>query len=238
MSESVEEKARKLLLAPTAGLLSTHSQDCPGFPFGSIVPLGFDYSYRPVVLISRLAQHTQNIQANSLLSLLVTDVDKVGFADVQTCARITVLAQAQRLDAEVDADTVQRYCRFYPQAESYYKELDFDFYRLEPEKVRFIAGFGAIHWVAPEQLFTVNPLGFEVEADIVEHMNTDHSDALVKYCQQAGLVLPESIKPEMVGVDAFGFFQRVGERIMRFEFPQPVENANEVRKALIGMLKG
>lgn len=238
MTNSIEAQARSLLLKSDCGTLSTHSLDCPGYPFASVVPVGFDDYNRPVLLISRLAQHTRNIGENAKVSLFLNDAHQRGYDDVQTCSRITVLAQAQRLDVEADAHTVQRYCRFYRQADSYFRELDFDFYRLEPVKVRFIAGFGQIHWVAPDQLFTASPLSFEVEADIVEHMNTDHRDALVKYCQQIGLVLPEEHEPEMVGVDAFGFHQRVGERVMRFEFPQPVENANEVRKALIEMLKG
>lgn len=237
MTQNIEIKARSLLLKSDVGTLTTHSVDCSGYPFASIVPVGFDDFNRPIILISRLAQHTRNIAENTKLSLFLNDAHQRGYEDVQTCSRITVLAQAQRLDIEAEINTVQRYCRFYRQAESYYKELDFDFYRLIPEKVRFIAGFGQIHWVAPDQLFTKNPLSFEAETDIVEHMNTDHRDALVKYCHQAGLVLPNDVEPEMVGVDAFGFFQRLGERVMRFEFPQPVENANDVRKALIAMLK-
>jgi len=237
MTKAIETQVRSLLLSSDYGTLSTHSADCPGYPFASIVPVGFDDFYRPIILISRLAQHTRNIAENAKVSLFLNDAHQRDYDDVQTCARITVLAQAQRLDSEADANTVRRYCRFYQQAESYYKELDFDFYRLEPEKVRFIAGFGQIHWVAPERLFAANPLGFEVEADIVEHMNADHRDALVKYCQQAGLVLPEGSKPQMVGVDGFGFFQRLGERIVRFDFTEPVTNASEVRKALIAKLK-
>jgi len=224
-------------LSSDCGTLSTHSADCPGYPFASIVPVGFDEFNRPIILISRLAQHTHNIIENAKVSLFLNDADQRGYDDVQTCARMTILAQAQRLSLDADVSVVQRYCRFYQRAESYYQELDFDFYRLEPEKVRFIAGFGQIHWLAPEQLFVKNPLSFEVEADIVEHMNADHSDALIKYCQQVELVVPEGSAPQMVGVDAFGFFQRLGERVVRFDFDEPVANATEVRKALIAKLR-
>jgi len=237
MTNDIDAQVRSLLLKSDFGTLSTHSVDCPGYPFASIVPMGFDDFNRPILLLSRLAQHTRNIIENAKVSLFLSDAHLCSDKDVQTCSRITLLAGVKRLDIDADASTVQRYCRFYPQAESYYKDLDFDFYRLEPVKVRFIAGFGQIHWVAPERLFTANPLSFEIEMDIVEHMNRDHRDALVKYCQQVGLILPRGFEPEMVGVDAFGFFQRVGERIMRFDFSQPVANANEVRKVLIEMLK-
>jgi heme iron utilization protein len=237
MTNEITNQVRNLLLSSDYGTLSSHSADCPGYPFASIVPVGFDDFNRPIILISRLAQHTRNIAENAKLSLFLSDAGQRGYDDVQTCARMTILAQAQRLNLDADANTVQRYCRFYEPAESYYKELDFDFYRLEPEKVRFIAGFGQIHWVGPDQLFTKNPLSFAVEAGIVEHMNADHSDALIKYCQQAGLVVPKDSAPQMVGVDGYGFFQRLGERVVRFDFNEPVTNSTEVRKALIAKLR-
>jgi len=116
MSYSIEAQVRSLLLKSDYGTLSTHSVDCPGYPFASVVPVGFDDHNRPVLLISRLAQHTNNIAENAKVSLFLNDAHQRSYDDVQTCSRITVLAQAQRLDVEADADTVQRYCRFYRQA--------------------------------------------------------------------------------------------------------------------------
>lgn len=236
MPNDIEIQVLKLLLSSDYGTLSTHSVDCPGYPFASIVPVGFDELNRPIILISRLAQHTHNIIDNARVSLFFSDVQQQAYEDVQHCSRITLLAQAQRLDMKAEMNVVRRYARFYPQATNYYKKLDFIFYRLQPEKVRFIGGFAKIHWIKPEQVFTENPLGFEIETDIVAHMNSDHRDALVNYCQAAGFVLPMGVEPEMVGVDAFGFFQRIGERVRRFNFPEPVETADEVRQALISML--
>jgi hypothetical protein len=234
---TMTDLARKVLLGQDAGALSTHSVDCPGYPFGSIVPIGFDENNRPILLISRLAQHTQNISKNPRVALLLSDVAERKNLDVQTCARVTLMGEAKKLEAGSDSSAIARYCRFYPQAEAYSRELDFDFYRLEPVKVRFIAGFGQIHWVEPDVLFTANPLAGQAEIDICDHMNADHVDALQRYCQQYGVQLTEDAGPVMIGVDAFGFHQRVGERIFRFEFPEPVSSPNEVRKALIAMLK-
>jgi len=237
MSIELIARVRNVLLGQDVGSLSTHSSDCPGYPFGSIVPVGFDDVNRPILLISRLAQHTRNIAENPKISLMLSDITQLGNRDVQTCARVTLLGLAEKLNVDEHAQTVARYCRFYPQAESYVKELDFDFYRLVPEKVRFIAGFGQIHWIEPEQLFTVNPLAGEAEADVCAHMNADHADALVRYCEQAAIAVPEGVAPQMVGVDAFGFHQRVGKRIVRIDFPVPAQTPTEVRQALIAMLK-
>jgi len=237
MSIELIARVRNVLLGQDVGSLSTHSSDCSGYPFGSVVPVGFDDVNRPVLLISRLAQHTRNIAENPKVSLMLSDIAQLGNRDVQTCARVTLLGQAEKLDVDEHAQTVARYCRYYPQAENYYKELDFDFYLLNPEKVRFIAGFGQIHWIECEQFFTANPFAGEAEIDICAHMNADHADALFRYCEQAAIAVPEGTAPQMVGVDGFGFHQRVGERVFRFNFSELVQTETEVRQALMAMLK-
>ena len=54
------------------GSLSTLSRKQAGFPFGSVMPYGLDDHGRPLFLISTMAMHTQNLQADRGASLLVT----------------------------------------------------------------------------------------------------------------------------------------------------------------------
>lgn len=61
-------ETRGLLLREYHGVLSTHPVDTPGYPFGSIVPYCLDRRGYPEILISRIAQHTKNIQADPKLS--------------------------------------------------------------------------------------------------------------------------------------------------------------------------
>lgn len=234
MSGSVLFSSRKTYLNQYVGLLSTHSVDCAGYPFGSIVPFCRDYAYQPVFLISRLAQHTINIQKNPKISLLVSDVADIGFADVQTCSRLTIIGRAEPVS---EPDTIERYYRHYRDAHNYHEQLDFDFYRLVPEKVRFIAGFGKIHWVEPQPLFCSHPFTAEEEVDILNHMNRDHADALQRYCRQRQLEPPVDLPLDMVGIDAFGFELRIGHKLLRFAFEQPVASPGQVRKALIAKLQ-
>ena len=72
-------------------MLSTHSQAMPGFPFGSVVPYCLDANGWPLILISRIAQHTKNLQADPRCSLLVAER---GAEDVQATGRLTLLAEA------------------------------------------------------------------------------------------------------------------------------------------------
>src|SRR5213080_5191859 len=66
------ECARTLMYLGRIGSLSTLSRKQPGFPFGSVMPYGLDDHGRPIFLISTMAMHTQNLQANPRASLLVT----------------------------------------------------------------------------------------------------------------------------------------------------------------------
>lgn len=233
MSQEAVLKSRKILLNQYYGVLSTHSVDCEGYPFGSILPFCPDFNNRPIILISRLAQHTKNIEKDPRVSLLIDDADQLQYADVQTCSRLTVMANAERL---TDAEVIARCHRYLPDAHDYTTQLDFDFYRLNPVKVRFIGGFGQIHWVEPAHLFTANPFDSEAEASVVEHMNEDHGAALLRYCEQENIIVPESLGVVMTGVDSYGFHLRIGHRLCWFEFDKPVQSLDQVRAALIRRL--
>src|SRR4051812_1807389 len=95
------------------GVLSTHSVDVPGYPFGSVTPFVPSHAGEPLVFISTLAQHTRNIQADPRVSLTIYD----GAAtDPQAGARVTYLADA--VPAK-DPAALSRYMRHFPQAEGF-----------------------------------------------------------------------------------------------------------------------
>src|SRR5271166_2240276 len=83
------ERARTLVYLGRIGDLSTVSRKQPGFPFGSVMPYGLDEQGRPIFLISTMAMHTQNLQADSRASLLVTQPDAGG--DPLGALRVTVM---------------------------------------------------------------------------------------------------------------------------------------------------
>src|SRR5215813_9854336 len=83
------ERARTLLYLGRIGSLSTLSRKQPGFPFGSVMPYGLDDRGRPIFLISTMAMHTHNLQADARASLLVTQQD--GGGDPLGAARVTVI---------------------------------------------------------------------------------------------------------------------------------------------------
>ncbi|MCW7554357.1 DUF2470 domain-containing protein [Endozoicomonas gorgoniicola] len=68
-------------------------------------------------------------------------------------------------------------------------------------------------------------------------MNEDHVDAMVKYCVNAGIVIPEGVSPRMAGVDSEGVHLLLGDQVVRIPFPVSVEEPMAVRKALVDMAR-
>lgn len=227
------KEARKLLLSEYQGILSTISVDVEGYPFGSVVPYCLNKAGKPVILISNIAQHTKNISSDPRVSLIATE-SKVD--DGQTAGRITYIGDAIKLDSN-DTESMARYYQYFPQSRDYHKTHNFDFYLIEPVRIRYIGGFGEIYWLEKEKFLLNNPFSFEEEKSMTEHMNTDHTDAIKHYCHLNKINFSEEILPVMVGIDSEGFNLRTGERIHRINFEESVTTATEVRKAMVVMAK-
>lgn len=233
MSAEAAKHARQLLLKEYRGVLSTHSKSMPGFPFGSAVPYCLSEEGWPLILISRIAQHTKNLQADPRCSLLVAER---GAEDVQATGRLTVLAEARPLigSAAVEA-AAERYYRYFTESRDYHRAHDFDFWVLQPVRWRYIGGFGAIHWL--DEVALANPFARAGggEAEMLKHMNDDHAAAIVHYVERAGL--SPALEPSMVGIDSEGFHLRIGQTVHWLAFPGVCTNPGAVRQALVAMAR-
>ncbi len=221
------EEARRFVRGQQSGVLSTISLRVEGFPFGSVAPFILDQTGCPIVLISTLAEHTKNIDADPRVSLIVQPYSP----DMQVAGRVTLLGRAQRLDDK--SELGPRYLRFHPQAESYFAMHDFHFYRIEPLRIRYIGGFGKIHWVEPEQYLLPESALASQEGDILDHMNNDHGENLRAYCRHVhGIETPQAT---MIGIDPDGFDVRSDAAVLRFQFAAPVMDAYQARQALVAL---
>ncbi len=117
MSVKAGKHARELLLKEYRGVLSTHSKAMPGFPFGSVVPYCLDADGCPLLLISRIAQHTHNLMQDNKCSLLVGER---GAEDVQAVGRLTLLAHAHALQETPQIEAAAaRYYRYFPESRDF-----------------------------------------------------------------------------------------------------------------------
>lgn len=219
-------EARETVRTHRSGVLSTQSNKFPGYPYGSALPHVTDQLGRPVVLISHLAEHTHNIEADARVSFIVHATGP----DLQAQPRATVLGEARVMH---NAKTIERrYLRFYPDHEQYLQIGGFRFYAIEPSQVRFIQGFGGLHWITGEHYLAQTDLT-QAEDSILEHMNQDHRDTLRRYCGHVYGV--EAHDVQMIGIDCDGFDVRAGGTMLRFTFPEPVSGPGQVRNALIAL---
>jgi heme iron utilization protein len=224
MSELGNE-ARRFVRTHPHGVLATLSKRLDGFPFGSITPFVTDHTGAPVILISTLAEHTKNIEADSRVSLVVHPCAD----DIQAAGRVTVIGKAIRLSDKTALGP--RYLRYVPNAEQYFDMHDFHFYRIEPAAIRFIGGFGKIHWVETANYSAPANQLAEIESGILQHMNTDHADALISYCHHFHGVKTDTA--EIIGIDCDGFDVRANGQKLRIEFTEPVLDAASARTALV-----
>lgn len=217
-------EARRLMRRHRSGVLSTHAVKFPGYPHGSALPHVTDHRGRPVVLISHLAEHTHNVDTDPHVGFIVNDSGP----DLQSHPRATVLGLAQPVE---NAPTLQeRYLRFYPDHEQYLQIGGFRFYAIEPVQVRYIHGFGGLHWIPGESYLAAETLE-DAEAAIVAHMNEDHLAAMRDYCRLVHGRDAQEV--EMVGIDCDGFDVRADGALLRFEFDAPIGNPGQARNALV-----
>lgn len=233
MSQSINaaaEAARLLVARNHQGIMSTLSEELDGHPFGSVVAFAPDQRGMPNILISSIAEHTRNIKADPRVSLTLTEPG----ADGQALGRVTLVGRALPTDA-TDEVTSRYYARF-PQAASYHQAHDFAFYRIEVSRVRYIGGFGRIHWLESGDVCRRNPFDVASEQRMIAHMNADHVDAMREYCRMAG-VEAGTATPRMSAIDAEGFDLMLDKLLVRIPFEAPVATPDEVRKAMVAMVR-
>ena len=230
------ERARTLVAQMTTGTLCTLAAEPAGYPYGSFVTVGFDDA-NPVFLVSTMAEHTQNLQRDPRASLLVAEGDA---EDPLANGRVTLLGLCTRVEG--DGGTARAaFLSTHPNAAYYVDFGDFAFWKLRVESIRYIGGYGRMSWVEAADWHAAQPDPLATSAaGIVAHMNDDHADGMVLYCK-AFSKATDITAASMTGVDRYGFEMSAvtpeGPRPVRLAFPEPVGTPEEVRAALVAMLK-
>src|SRR5271165_1386737 len=175
---SFSERARTLMYLGRIGSLSTVSRKQPGFPFGSVMPYALDARGRPIFLISTMAMHTQNLQADPRASLLVTQPDASG--DPLGASRVTLVGNVLTIPQAEVAQARRLYLERYANSKYWVDFEDFSFYRMDVVDVYYVGGFGVMGWVPASayDLAQPDPLA-DAAGEILQQMNADHKDALI-----------------------------------------------------------
>ena len=235
---SFAERARTLVYLGRIGSLSTLSRKQPGFPFGSVMPYGLDDCGRPVFLISTMAMHTQNLQADPRASLLVAQNDSGG--DPLGASRVTLVGKVVPIPEPEIAEARKLYLARYANSKYWVDFEDFSFYRMDVVDVYYVGGFGVMGWVSAVEYDRSQPDPLaDSTAEIIQHMNADHKDALILLARE--FVRIEAQEATMTAVDRLGFHVSMktedGMRGARIAFLREVSNSHEARKVLVEMVQ-
>ncbi len=222
--------AHSLLRRSRQGALATLMPGS-GDPYCSLVNIASHPDGSPILLLSRLAVHTKNILADSRVSLML---DERAEGDPLEGARIMLAGRAGEASGEAANILRRRYLSAHPSAEAFVEFKDFSFFRIVPSGTHLVAGFGRIVDLKPEQFLTdlSGAEGLlEAEAGAVEHMNTDHREAMDLYATR--LLGAETADWRCTGCDPEGMDMQAGNRTLRLDFPARVTSGTELRKMLV-----
>lgn len=234
------ERCRTLAAQTKSGALATIARDPAGFPFASLVTVALDRRGRPLLLLSELAEHTQNLAHREDASILLAealDPTRTPLA----LGRVTLLGPCRRVPAEEREEVKAAFLAAQPDASYYVDFKDFAFYRLDPVALRYVGGFGRMSWVDASDYLAAEPDPLApASAGILKHMNDDHADAVLAYARGLARVA-DATAATMTAVDRYGFDLSVttprGPRAVRLGFESEVTDSEAVRRAMVSLVK-
>lgn len=211
--------ARELLREHRYGALGTLSKKFDGHPYTSITPYLVDFDGSLLILISGLAEHTKNILNDSRVSLVSHNRKD---PRIQTQGRVTVVGHAVYQPDR--AQCGKRYLRYFPEAQTWYALPDFNFYRITPQAICYIGGFGDIHWISNESYLLPRYPLMQDEDALIEELNRHPA------LQKRGALL--------MGVDGDGYDLKVNGEVVRHAFAELMPDATGARAAILAEYPG
>ncbi|QGM97656.1 HugZ family protein [Methylocystis parvus] len=223
-------ESKRLLRGIRTATLATLTE--AGAPFATLTAIATDHDGTPILLLSRLAHHTRNLERDGRCSLLLP---QGGRGDPMAHPRLTLVARAARSQSP---GARARFLARNPKAQLYADFPDFSFWRAEVEAAHLNGGFARAADFGPAALLT--DIGgaeslLAAEADILGHMNADHADALALYAEKLAGVKPGNWRAS--GIDPEGLDLICGDETARVAFPTPIKNPAESREVLVELAK-
>ena len=155
MDEKSKQVLMQLLQTQRTGALGTLRDGAPFVSLLTIAPaaeMGAFYIH-----VSRLAFHTQDILRDPRVSLMLAEPD-LGTDDPLQLARLSIIGSAHEIahDSPEFQNAAATYLARFPDARVNFQLADFSLFRIEPQRARFVAGFGKIFNLDRSDLFALN----------------------------------------------------------------------------------
>jgi putative heme iron utilization protein len=192
------------------------------------VSVGSDYDGAPLLLLSMLAQHTQNLAANPRGSLLLTSPS--GRGDPLNQPRLTIGGE---IVAQSEPIARARFLARNPKSKLYASFADFSLFRMAISAVHFNGGFARAAALTPADILTdlagAHVL-IEAEAALLGEISAQRAARLALL---AGDERSENRRRwRAIGLDPEGLDLASGSRAGRASFRTPAPNPQAWRAAL------
>jgi putative heme iron utilization protein len=222
--------ARALLRNSSIACLAT-LQDPGGSPYASLITVATSADGSPLFLISTLAWHTRNLDADARASILISEAAASG--DPLDVGRVSLIGIAEKIEAPAAR---RRFLARHPSAELYAGFSDFSFWRLRVETAHFVGGFGKIETLPGAEIVLGSAEAQLWEArsnEILEQVNERHG-ALIGQ-------LATTRRPDLQGTwrvaacDPVGCDLVLGAASLRLIFAAPVATPDAIADALAAL---
>ncbi|MBT3917258.1 MAG: DUF2470 domain-containing protein [Rhodospirillaceae bacterium] len=228
-SRQIVRSARKAFLNTLA---NPADSSFAGWPSSSMVTTVAAWDCSPVLMLSDIAYHAQNIQADARCAILFDGTS--GYANPQEGPRVSVVGQLKKTN---DNKLHARFLNRHPGARLYAGFGDFNFYKMKVEKFHFVGGFARAVWLNKRKALLAKADCADIaesEPGIIEHMNADHAAALRLYGNK--LLGKQGKHWRLIGIDPEGCDLVCGQNIHRLNFAAKCTSAGEYRKMLVDLV--
>ncbi|KAM7250747.1 hypothetical protein ACFE04_022630 [Oxalis oulophora] len=197
------EEIKTVINRITRGALATSSKKHEGYPSGSMVDFACDAYGSPILAVSSLAVHTQDLLANPKCSLLVARDP-----EDRTDLIINLYGDAVPVPDNETAAVRSAYLEKHPDA--FWVDFgDFQFMRIETKAVRYVSGvatalLGSGELTGEEyRVAKVDPIA-QFSKPVASHMNRDHGEDTRLIVQHSTKIPVDSAY--MLDLDSLGFY--------------------------------
>ena len=219
--------ARRLIRSCDRAVLATHRTD--GWPYASLVLTATTHAGVPLLLVSDLAEHTCNLRADDRVSLLYDGTGAL--ENPLTGARVSLQGRAVPLKS---SHSRFRFLSRHGSARDYVDFDDFNFFEIDVGAAHIIAGFGRIEWLSANDILLggeSNSALMTAEADILDHMNADHTDSVQLFANT--LLGLDGDNWRLTGVDPEGADLAWKGLASRVEFNKRIEDSDGAKRELV-----
>ena len=148
MTETAAQLKQLLRERSVAALGTLHA----GAPYVSMVPYAIAHDASGLLIhVSGLASHTRDMRADSRVSLLVVQ-EEGGETSALALPRVSI--QGTAIEVASDSPDLPgfraAYLERFPEASQMFGFADFSLFKIQPESVRFVAGFAQAHTFSAE----------------------------------------------------------------------------------------